>query len=122
MGSTPTRPDEQSEAETPQGGDEWNAWIRQVRIDADVAWKSGRIFYEVSFLWVPPALRAKGDGEDAAGGIETIEAVGWRLDHVAYVNVTQGGQASGIFDSAVTKVRGFYLFRRPAESWSNVNL
>jgi hypothetical protein len=36
------------------------------------------------------------------------------LEHVGYVNVSGAGQATGVFDSAALKVRGFCLFRRPA--------
>ena len=53
--------------------------------------------------------------DDVAGAIEAIESVGWKLEHVGYVNVSGAGQATGVFDSAALKVRGFYLFRRPAD-------
>ena len=48
-----------------------------------------------------------------AGAIEAIEGVGWKLEHVGYVNVSGTGQATGVLDSASLRVQGFYLFHRP---------
>jgi hypothetical protein len=86
--------------------------MRAVRQAAEDAWATGRRYYEVNFLALDRTPKWARQ-EDVAGAIEAIEGVGWKLEHVGYVNVSGTGQASGVLDSASLHVQGFYLFHRP---------
>jgi len=112
--STPTRPDETLDEGASTATAEWIRFMGSVKKAAEDAWATGRRYYEASYLTLDNSPKfAKPD--DAAGAIEAIESVGWKLEHVGYVNVSGAGQATGVFDNAALKVRGFYLFRRPAD-------
>jgi hypothetical protein len=112
--STPIRPDASTEDVATTATAEWVEFMSSVKRAAESAWATRRMLYEVSFVAMDNAPKfAKPD--DVAGAIEAIESVGWKLEHVGYVNVSGAGQATGVFDSAHLRVRGFYLFRRPAE-------
>lgn len=111
VSDTPTRPDPEMTTES-AASPEWQVFMRSVRRGAEDAWATGRRYYEASFLTMD-RTGPHGHPEDAAGAIEAIESVGWKLEHVGYVNLTGGGQSTGIFDSAAVRIRGFYLFRRP---------
>lgn len=92
---------------------EWRRFMGSVKQAAEDAWATGRKYHEANFLALDNSPKvAKPD--DVAGAIEAIESVGWKLEHVGYVNVTGAGQATGVFDSAALKVRGIYSFHRPA--------
>jgi hypothetical protein len=107
--STPTRPDAEQDPTT--GSPQWQSFMSRVRQEAVDAWATGRHYYETSFVTID--LGQFSQAADAAGALEAIESVGWRLAHVGYVSLTGMGQATGGFDSAPTRIRGIYLFRRP---------
>jgi hypothetical protein len=110
----PTRPDSTTDDSVSTVTPEWVRFMGSVKRAAEDAWATGRKYYEANFLALDNSPKfAK--PEDVAGAIEAIESVGWRLEHVGYVNVSGAGQATGVFDSAALKVRGFYLFRRLAD-------
>ena len=112
--ATPTRPDSTTDDPASTVTPEWRRFMASVKGAAEDAWATGRKYYEASYVALDNSPKfAKPD--DVAGAIEAIESAGWKLEHVGYVNVSGAGQATGVFDSAALKVRGIYLFRRPAD-------
>ena len=78
--TTPIRPDSAADDDstvTP----EWVRFMGSVKQAAEEAWATGRRYYEVSYVALDKSPKfAKPD--DAAGAIQAIESVGWKLEHV----------------------------------------
>jgi hypothetical protein len=111
--ATPSRPDSTTPDAVSTVTPEWLTFMGSVKGAAEDAWATGRKYYEATYVALDNSPKfAKPD--DVAGAIEAIESVGWKLEHVGYVNVSGAVQTTGVFDSAPSKVRGIYLFRRPA--------
>jgi hypothetical protein len=83
------------------------------------AWDSGRLFYVVKLNlggtvadWT--SISAS-DSDDVAGALQTIEAVGWRLDLTGYVYQPLRERSHALTDTQqmTGNIVGIYTFRRP---------
>lgn len=97
----------------------WQSWLEGVHNAAKEAWESGRLFHVVKLnlggttaSWVG---MAESGGDDVAGALQTIEAVGWRLDSTGYVYQPLRERSHALTDTQqmTGNVLGIYTFRRP---------
>jgi hypothetical protein len=98
---------------------QWESWLRGVDEAARQAWESGRLFYVVKLnlggttaAWTS---MSESDGDDAAGALQTIEAVGWRLDSTGYLYRPLRERSHALTDTQqmTGNLVGIYTFRRP---------
>jgi hypothetical protein len=99
----------------------WETWIKSVGDTAREAWDSGRAFHVVKLNLGGSTAgfmsMVESEGDDAAGALQTIESVGWRLDDVGYVYQPLKERSHALTDSAhmTGNIVGIYTFRRPPE-------
>jgi hypothetical protein len=98
---------------------QWESWLRGVNESARQAWESGRLFYVVKLNlggtvadWTS---MSSSDGDDVAGALQTIEAVGWRLDSTGYLYQLLRERSHMLTDTQqmTGNIVGIYTFRRP---------
>jgi hypothetical protein len=97
---------------------QWESWLRGVNESARQAWESGRLFYVVKLNlggtvadWTS---MSSSDGDDVAGALQTIEAVGWRLDSTGYLyQLRERSHMLTDTQQMTGNIVGIYTFRRP---------
>jgi hypothetical protein len=98
---------------------QWEAWLRGIDDAARQAWESGRGFHVVKLnlggstaSWMSTS---QSTGDDVAGALQTIEAVGWRLDDIGYVYQPLRERSTMLTDTQqmTGNIVGIYTFRRP---------
>jgi hypothetical protein len=113
-------PKPETEAERTRRIAQWQAWLRSLDDGARQAWESGRVFYVVKMSlggsnasWM--AMNAT-DGDDIAGALQTIEAIGWRLDSTGYVYQPLRERSHALTDTQqmTGNIIGIFTFRRPS--------
>ena len=98
---------------------QWEEWLRRIHETAAQAWESGRAFHVVKLNLGGTAAgwmtTTESSGEDVPGALQTIEAVGWRLDSTGYVYQPLRERSHALTDSTqmTGNVVGIYTFRRP---------
>lgn len=95
---------------------QWEAWHGRVRETASRAWETGRVFYVVKLNLGGTVGSWTGSlGDDVSGALQTIEAVGWRLDSTGYVYQPVRKRPHALPDTAqmAGNIVGIYTFRRP---------
>ena len=103
-----------------QDHSKWMHEMSAIRGSAQSAWDSGRVFYVVKLSLGGTTAgfmsQSAVAGEDVTRALQTIEAVGWRLDDAGYVYQPLKERSSALTDSAHLSgnIVGVYTFRRPA--------
>lgn len=109
-----------SEEQLRQWRAEWDRYIENLRAHAQEAWDTGRTFY------VMQVTLDHADGkppEDAAGSLQLVESIGWKLEHAGYVSQPKTQIPGGVVgfggigvlgkDKFLNDLVGVYTFRRP---------
>jgi hypothetical protein len=114
-----TIPPVETEEERERRVRQWETWLRGIDESARGAWKSGREFYVIKLSlggstagWMTTSTS---EGDDVAGALQAIEAVGWQLDSSGYVYQPLRERSHALTDTQqmTGNVIGIYTFRRP---------